>query len=49
VSARSALTESVLTCKLRRDSENLCVQGVHQRPQGVCDRVFRLEILGRVV
>jgi hypothetical protein len=39
VSARSALTESVSTRKLRRDSVNLCMQGVHRRPQGVCDRV----------
>jgi hypothetical protein len=48
VSARSALTESVSTHKLRRDSKNLCVKGVHRRPQGVRDRVFRHEISGRV-
>jgi hypothetical protein len=47
--ARSALTESVSTRKLRRDSMNLCMQGVHRHLQGVCDRVFRLESSGGVV
>jgi hypothetical protein len=39
VSPISALIESILTRKLKRDSMNLYMQGVHIFPQGVHDKV----------
>jgi hypothetical protein len=48
VSARSALTESISTHKLRRDNVNLCVQGVHSvRKVCVTESILTQKVLER--